>query len=100
MRSATTVAGMSLDRQCASGLMAIATAAKEIVVDHVAVAIGGTDYIVGGYNGTAGEPDVLATTDGQTFRTVATLPVPVRYPAIAALHGLLYVFGGEAVTGM
>ncbi len=37
----TTVAGMSLDRQCASGLMAIATAAKEIVVDHVAVAIGG-----------------------------------------------------------
>ncbi len=37
----TSVAGMSLDRQCASGLMAIATAAKEIVVDHVAVAIGG-----------------------------------------------------------
>src|SRR6187402_575693 len=27
------VAGMSLDRQCASGLMAIATAAKEIIVD-------------------------------------------------------------------
>ncbi len=37
----TSVAGMSLDRQCASGLMAIATAAKEIVVDNVAVAIGG-----------------------------------------------------------
>ena len=28
-----TVAGMSLDRQCASGLMAIATAAKQIIVD-------------------------------------------------------------------
>ena len=28
-----TVAGMSIDRQCASGLMAIATAAKEIVHD-------------------------------------------------------------------
>ncbi|ACA14807.1 acetyl-CoA acetyltransferase [Methylobacterium sp. 4-46] len=35
------VAGMSLDRQCASGLMAIATAAKEIVADGVDVAVGG-----------------------------------------------------------
>ena len=37
----TSVAGMSLDRQCASGLMAIATAAKEIVVDGLTVAVGG-----------------------------------------------------------
>ncbi|MBB5715962.1 acetyl-CoA C-acyltransferase [Sphingomonas aerophila] len=37
----TSVPGMSLDRQCASGLMAIATAAKQIVVDGVDVAIGG-----------------------------------------------------------
>jgi acetyl-CoA C-acetyltransferase len=37
----TSVSGMSLDRQCASGLMAIATAAKEIVVDNMDVAIGG-----------------------------------------------------------
>src|SRR6059058_2708679 len=29
-----TVAGMSIDRQCASGLMAIATAAKQIIVDR------------------------------------------------------------------
>jgi acetyl-CoA C-acetyltransferase len=35
------VSGMSVDRQCASGLMAIATAAKEIVVDNMDVAIGG-----------------------------------------------------------
>jgi len=35
------VAGMSLDRQCASGLMAIATAAKEIMIDGMNVAIGG-----------------------------------------------------------
>ncbi|GJE01686.1 MULTISPECIES: acetyl-CoA C-acyltransferase [Methylobacterium] len=35
------VAGMSLDRQCASGLMAIATAAKEIVTDGLDVAVGG-----------------------------------------------------------
>jgi acetyl-CoA C-acetyltransferase len=35
------VAGMSVDRQCASGLMAIATAAKEIIVDNMDIAIGG-----------------------------------------------------------
>ena len=37
----TTVSGMSVDRQCASGLMAIATAAKEIIVDHMDITIGG-----------------------------------------------------------
>ena len=35
------VAGMSVDRQCASGLMAIATAAKEITHDGLDVAVGG-----------------------------------------------------------
>lgn len=35
------VAGMTIDRQCASGLMAIATAAKQIVHDGMKVAIGG-----------------------------------------------------------
>ncbi len=37
----TSVAGMSVDRQCASGLMAIATAAKQIVHDQMDVVIGG-----------------------------------------------------------
>ena len=37
----TSVSGMSLDRQCASGLMAIATAAKQVVVDNMDVCIGG-----------------------------------------------------------
>ena len=35
------VAGMSLDRQCASGLMGIAVAAKEIVADGMTVTVGG-----------------------------------------------------------
>ncbi len=34
------VSGMSLDRQCASGMMAIATAAKQVMVDNMDVAIG------------------------------------------------------------
>ena len=36
-----TVSGMSLDRQCASGLMAIATAAKQVIVDNMDVCVGG-----------------------------------------------------------
>ncbi len=36
-----TVAGMSLDRQCASGMMAIATAAKQVLTDGMDVVIGG-----------------------------------------------------------
>ena len=35
------VSGMSLDRQCASGMMAIATAAKQVIADNMTVAIGG-----------------------------------------------------------
>lgn len=35
------VAGMSLDRQCASGLMAIATAAKQVVHDGMQITVGG-----------------------------------------------------------
>ena len=37
----TTVSGMSVDRQCSSGLMAIATAAKQIIDDGMQIAIGG-----------------------------------------------------------
>jgi acetyl-CoA C-acetyltransferase len=36
-----TVPGMTIDRQCSSGLMAIATAAKQIMYDGMQVAIGG-----------------------------------------------------------
>ena len=35
------VAGMSVDRQCASGLMAIATAAKQIISDDMQITVGG-----------------------------------------------------------
>ncbi len=36
-----TVAGMTLDRQCSSGMMAIASAAKSIINDGVQIAVGG-----------------------------------------------------------
>ena len=41
-----TVSGMSMDRQCSSGLMSIATAAKHVVIDRMdVVAAGGQDSI-------------------------------------------------------
>jgi acetyl-CoA C-acetyltransferase len=36
-----TVAGMSIDRQCSSGLMSIATAAKQVIVDRMDVIVAG-----------------------------------------------------------
>lgn len=35
------VAGQSIDRQCSSGLMAVATAAKQIIVDGMSTVVGG-----------------------------------------------------------
>ncbi len=43
---AVTVPGMTLDRQCSSGLMTIATAAKQIIVDRMdAIVAGGVESI-------------------------------------------------------
>ena len=36
-----TTAGMTVDRQCSSGMMAIATAAKQVMVDGMDIVIGG-----------------------------------------------------------
>lgn len=47
-----TVSGMTLDRQCASGLMAIATASKQVVMD-------GMDVVVAGGNGPASRAERL-----------------------------------------
>ncbi len=61
--------------------------------DAAAVTIGATTYLVGGYDGAHPDASVLATTDGRRFAAVATLRVPVRYPAVAAVGNQIYVFG-------
>ncbi len=84
-------------------VQALRSGAPSIVVGHLpqpradlaAVTIGATVYLVGGYDGTNATRDVLATSDGVTFRVVTQLPVGVRYPAVAAMAGNLFVFGGE-----
>lgn len=60
----TSVSGMSVDRQCGSGLMAIATAAKEIIVDGMTIAVaGGVESISMVQSGKAwmeADPELLA----------------------------------------
>ena len=67
--------------------------------DHTAVTIGDTTYLIGGYDGTTPDPNVLATTDGIHYRSPGKLAVPVRYGAVAVLQDNIYVFGGQAVGG-
>jgi DNA-binding beta-propeller fold protein YncE len=67
--------------------------------DADGVSAGSVGYVVGGYDGTTADPQVLATTDGRHFRVAARLPVPVRYAGTAAAAGLIWVFGGQASSG-
>jgi len=68
--------------------------------DVSAVTLGGTAYLIGGYDGARYDRRVLATSNGGRFATVATLRVPVRYPAVAGLGGQIWVFGGQTPSGL
>lgn len=68
--------------------------------DLSAVTLAGRAYLVGGYNGASYDSAVLATVDGRRFRVAARLPVPVRYPAVAALGSRIWVFGGQTRSGV
>ena len=63
------VPAMSLDRQCSSGMMAIATAAKEIVDDGMTVAIGGGVESVSFVQG-----DKMVRTRGDDPELMARIP--------------------------
>jgi N-acetylneuraminic acid mutarotase len=67
--------------------------------DISSVILGGTAYLVGGYNGAGWVGTVLATTNGRAFREVATLPLPVRYAAVAGAGNRIWVFGGLTPAG-
>jgi outer membrane protein assembly factor BamB len=67
--------------------------------DAAAVTVDGTLYVVGGYDGSAMDREVVATRDGRRYSSVTALPIPVRYPALAALGSRIYVFGGVGANG-
>jgi hypothetical protein len=63
--------------------------------DLVAVSDSKAGYVLGGFDGAQGSTTILRTRDGRTFSTVGTLPVSVRYPAVAVSAGAIWLFGGE-----
>jgi acetyl-CoA C-acetyltransferase len=78
------VAGMTMDRQCSSGLMTIATAAKQIVVDRMDVCVaGGVESISLVQNGalrTESDPELLALHDDAYMPMIDTAEtVAARY---------------------
>ena len=98
----TSVATVQEFALSATGSWAAATVVGQLPQprsDAVAVTIGGTAYVIGGYDGTRADAEVLATTNGTSFRDVGALPVPVRYAAAASLGHRIYVFGGQRVGG-
>jgi N-acetylneuraminic acid mutarotase len=58
------------------------------------VTAGSAVFVVGGDDGSGPDPNVLTTTDGRHFSNLATLPVPVDFPAVTVFGEKLYVFGG------
>jgi N-acetylneuraminic acid mutarotase len=69
--------------------------------DHVAAVVNNTAYVLGGgQEAVRLVPQVVATTDGTTWRSAGTLAAPVRYPAVAVVGGSIYLFGGVQSTGM
>src|ERR1035437_5597004 len=67
--------------------------------DTTAVTVGGVAVLLGGFDGVGPQSNVWSTSDGTTFRVVAHLPQPVRYPAVASLGTSVYVFGGLIAGG-
>jgi outer membrane protein assembly factor BamB len=78
---------------------AVTGALSQARSDSNGVSAGPAGYLVGGYDGTTLNPQVLGTTDGQHFRVAARLRVPVRYAGTAWAGGLIWVFGGQTATG-
>jgi hypothetical protein len=100
--SPNTVATVQTAPLAAGGTGSVTGALPQPRSDSAAVTVsrasGATSYVVGGYDGTTYLPGVLSTKDGTNFSTVATLKVPVRYAAVAAAGGNLFVFGGQTAS--
>lgn len=62
--------------------------------DAAVAGVGGTAYVVGGYDGARALDTIVAWRPGTTARTVAHLPRALRYAAVAAVAGRLVIAGG------
>ena len=82
------------------GAAAISGRLPDARSDLAGVTIGGIAYLVGGHGGAGRNATVLSTRDGIHLRIEATLPVPVRYPAVVAVGQRIWVFGGLTPAGI
>ena len=71
---------------------------SDLAVATVGSGRGTTAYVVGGYDGTTYSPRCSPPPTAPTTRRWPNLTVPVRYPAVVAQDGLLYVFGGQTAS--
>ena len=73
------VAGLSIDRQCASGLVAIATAAKQVIVDRMDVCVAGgvesVSLVQTGEMRVGADPELLAMHNGVYMPMIDTAEV-------------------------
>ncbi len=68
--------------------------------DLAAAVVDNTAYVLGGSLETQSfYPSVLASTDGVTWRTAGNIATPVRYPAVTAANGAVYIIGGVTSNG-
>lgn len=67
--------------------------------DLAAVSTGAQVIVVGGGASGRADPRVLATSDGIHFHVVASLPVAVRYAAVALVDSTVLVIGGSSSMG-
>ncbi len=85
-----TVPGQTMDRQCSSGLMAIATAAKQIIVDRMRIVVaGGQDNISAVQNrymewvGKEADPNVVAAAPHAYMPMLQTAEVVAKRYAVS-----------------
>ena len=106
-----TVAGMSIDRQCASGLMAIATGAKQVIVDRMEIVVAGgvesISLVQTGEMRLGPDPELLSMHNGVYMPMIDTAEVVgkrydaagiVQAGALDSLEGAKINIGGTAAA--
>lgn len=97
------VPGLSLDRQCASGLMSIATAAKQVIVDRMDVVVaGGVESISLAQTPRAwfeGDPELLAMHEAAFMPMIDTAETVARRYGISREAQDEYALESQRRTG-
>ncbi|WP_239805363.1 acetyl-CoA C-acyltransferase [Croceicoccus hydrothermalis] len=80
------VAGMTMDRQCASGLMTIATAAKQIIVDRMDICVAGGVESVSALR--AGDTNIVPDDGLIAMHPAAYMPMIGTAEVVAKRYGI------------